>query len=102
MDRQKELALRARLRKLQMFPPDDLISALVQLEEELDDVELLLVLETFGVFPDDDSSDFGLPVRQPVKPRPSLNSGAIALPNDPELPAVRPLAVDYRAKNINN
>jgi hypothetical protein len=90
MDRERDLALRARLRALDIQAPDHLISAMVELGDELpsDDAELLAVLEELGVSEDSDSRDFGEPeslVRAPIRPRPSLNSGAIKLPK-PEQP----------------
>ena len=82
MDRERELALRARLRALDILLPEYVIDAMVELEEQLpmDDVESIMVLEELGVFPSNDPSDSGESgalVRQPIGPRPNRNSGAI-------------------------
>ena len=95
MDREKQVALRARLRRLHALPPEALINAVRELAEDfpelaedlqMDDVELLLALEEAQVLDDDptNSSELGPFVGAPIKPRPHLNSGAIALPEPDE------------------
>ena len=92
MDRERELATRERLRtqefRLQELmmnlpegasvPSEDLITAMVEIEDLRNELEFL----------QDDSSDSGEPdafVGAPIKPFPHLNSGAIALPESDKL-----------------
>jgi len=87
MDRERDLATRKRLRteefrlhELMMNLPDgasvpseDLIAAIVEVEDLRNELEFL----------ENDSSDSGEPgafVGAPIKPAPHLNSGAVALP----------------------
>jgi hypothetical protein len=66
--------------------PQALINAVRDLAEDLDDVGLMLALEEAELL-DDDPSDSGEKdplVGAPLKPRPHLNSGAIALPEPDE------------------
>ena len=91
MDRERELALRARLLELHVQPPDHLISAMLELGDELpsDDTELLAVLDLLGFSPDAGPGDLGGPeplVRSPIGPRPSLNAGRIDIPEPEERP----------------
>ncbi len=82
MDREKQLALRARLNRLHGRRPEALIDAIGELVEDLDDVELLLALEQAQLTDDDprNSGELGPFVGAPIRPRPHLSSGAVALP----------------------
>jgi hypothetical protein len=86
MDRELQFALRARLRRLQALRPEALINGVGELADDLDDVGLMLALDEAELL-DDDPSDSGgrdALVGAPLKPRPHLNSGAIALPEPDE------------------
>jgi len=79
MDRERELALRVRLKKLCALPPGQLKMALDELAGELDHGELLPALEELRRLIGEGSADSGEPdlfVGAPVKPRPHLNSWA--------------------------
>jgi hypothetical protein len=88
MDRELQLAIRARLRRLHALRPEALINAVGELAEDLDDVGLLLALEEAELLDNDpsDSGELDPLVGAPLKPRPHLSSGAIALsePDEPD------------------
>jgi hypothetical protein len=86
MDRELQAALRARLHRLHALRPEAVIDAIGELAEDLDDVELLLALEEADLLDDDprNSGELGPFVGAPIRPRPHLSSGAIALPEPDE------------------
>jgi len=84
MDRERELALRVRLKKSSRLSPDQLKAALPEFAGELDGGELLIALEELRDLIGDESGEPDMFLGAPIKPRPHRNSGAIALPEPDE------------------